>query len=253
MSNLRGALYYLIYVAVVALIFMSVKAFGKPIDIQKISKKEGWHNEVEGSYESEKGFEDKVTISGELATQYMSGDHLGIAILEGEQEKVEGEEEGRSDLQHFRYRHFFTPKIGFEKFLQREADTDKDLQVAYAYGTGPFYRVYHDYFHNLTLGAALVSETEEYKDKDIYNNRIYAYLSGGIRLPKSLFFGATVHAEPKVTDFDNYRVYSKLSLKYKLEANIIVGFEFDRVDNTHPAPGVPESNQETKTTVGVEF
>lgn len=241
----------------ILILFSTNQVNAKPIDIPKISKKQGYATEIEAAAKSEGGEKQSTQIKLETVSQFMKGDNLQVGVVEcqiDQERDKDTKEVDRTTLLHYRHRYFTSDKLGVESFIERSENTENNLELGYLYGTGPFYRFYHNFFLNLTTGIALVREFEQYQqDDNQVATRGYAYLSAGIRLPPKLLLGTTIHAEPKLDDKKDNRIFTKSFLKYKLQTNTTAGINIDTSYDTHPPEGIPSNQHAVEFTIGVRY
>ena len=64
----------------ILILFISSLAQAKPIDIQKLSKKDGFAAEVEGSINYERGFNTKTEVIGESVVAFQNQE-FGLVLI----------------------------------------------------------------------------------------------------------------------------------------------------------------------------
>ncbi|MBK8011107.1 MAG: DUF481 domain-containing protein [Deltaproteobacteria bacterium] len=129
---------------------------------------------------------------------------------------------------HARWTHMWTRMLGTELFGQLQFDEFIRLRERLLAGAGFRGELLRSEFLNVVLGTGYMLEYEALDlppgvvdDGDVFAHRWTSYLSvkAGLEVPEVQFVN-TVYVQPRITDFDDYRVLDEAELELAVLANL---------------------------------
>jgi len=158
---------------------------------------------------------------------------------------------------HGRYNYTFFSWLTWEVFSQAQYDEVQEIRIRWLNGSGPRFKLIENDSASLYLGALYMYEYEETTDRDpVFINRdsrLSAYVSAAYGLNPYLSINHVSYVQPRLDQFDDFRISSETTLSVKLSKHLTFNTYFQLIYDSRPPLTVPEVMYTTRSGLAVSF
>ncbi|MCG8329685.1 MAG: DUF481 domain-containing protein [Chitinophagales bacterium] len=163
---------------------------------------------------------------------------------------------------HLRYNYRINDFITWEAFSQGQFDEIQQLDRRLLAGTGPRIRLLRTDSSHLYVGCLYMYENEvsynEFEDFPreenlLYDHRISTYFSGAYSLNNYFTINLVVYYQPKLTQWEDYRISSETSLSVQLSKTLSFNTYFQLIYDAKPPVPVPNTMYVLRNGLSVSF
>ena len=250
----------------VAALLLSLLPLSAPAQIVNVQARfagepePGLHGAMEASLDWRTGSQEYLAVRGGLTGTANYGNHLFLALGQGEHGLSSGERTLSRTLEHLRYRYRIHDHLFAEAFVQHEYNAFRRLQLRGLAGAGPRFLLVREKVFTAAVGVALMIEREELGHDDLpdagrvtTDARFSSYVVGQLQLMENLTVAQTLYVQPRADRFSDVRLLNETAITAR--ANPRVGLTLGLLlfyDRAPPA-GVPRLDSQLRTALAVTF
>lgn len=224
--------------------------------LRKVTDTSGFSGTVGLNFALKRNTNDFLTLANNIHIQYKMNKHLALFKNDIKFQKIEGENFENSGISHIRYNYRITPRFTWEVFAQGQYNKVSFIDFRGLLGTGPRFKLTQSENYRSYLGTLIMYEYEEIIDgftgiqRDIRGS-IYASFS--LQPTKNFRLISTTYYQPKLSQFDDYRISSQSSLLVDLFKNFALTIDYTFTYDSFPAIGIPNSQYDFATGIAYSF
>ncbi|MEZ4908231.1 MAG: DUF481 domain-containing protein [Saprospiraceae bacterium] len=239
-------------------LFYSQSIFSQIMNIENVRIKNdttGMDGTVELSFQYIKNTKELLTTGSKIHLQYKTEKSLYLLLTNYSLAKSGSTEYADAGSLHLRYNYKFKPWLTAEIFTQLQYNNSLNISSRWLNGIGPRSKIMH--YKSFVLYAAVLYmyEYEKLKDPEIINkdNRLSAYISFTLKINDILNFIYTCYYQPKIVDFNDFRIASYADLKVKISKNFYLKISHFYSFDTNPAATIPKSTHSISNAISYSF
>lgn len=220
----------------------------------------GLHGGVVGGLDWRTGSNDYLVVRGGVTLQANFGNHLALALAEGEYGVSNQQTTLARSLEHLRYRYRFTDLISAETFAQHELNLFRRLELRALVGAGPRLHLVDAKVFGAVLGIAAMLEHERLSEGAYTDTgerttdvRLSSYLLGRIQLAENLRLVETVYFQPRIDRFSDLRILNETTLTIAVNKWLSFSTSFLLYLDREPPQGVVPLDTQLRTSIGLTF
>ena len=224
--------------------------------LRKVTDTSGYSGSTKLRFAIKRNTKDFFTIANDIHLQYKMNNNLLLFKNDIEFQKIEGDKFENSLISHFRYNYRFHPRIAWEFFVQGQYNKISLIDFRGILGTGPRFKLTTAENYKFYLGTLVMYEHEEIADgvTPIQRNiRGSSYLSFSLYPIETLSFSSTTYYQPKISQFNDYRISSQSSLIITIYKNMAFSIDYSFTYDSFPAIGIPNSQYNFTTGLAYSF
>ncbi|MBT0607431.1 DUF481 domain-containing protein [Aequorivita echinoideorum] len=224
--------------------------------LRKVTDTSGFSGSASFNFSVKRNANDYLGLSNGIHLQYKMDRHLVILKNDIEFQKVEGNNFENSGIQHLRYNYKFHPRIAWEAFAQAQYNKVSKINFRGLLGTGPRFKLTTLDRYRFYLGTLIMYEQEELDDDVRAVTRGFrgsAYFSFSIYPTETISVVSTTYYQPRLRDFEDYRISSQTSLLIEMFKNFAFKTSYTFTYNQFPAVGIPNSQYDLTSGVVYSF
>jgi len=183
------------------------------------------------------------SLGNSIYVQYNNKRHLVFFINDLNIKKVNDENIINKGTQHLRYNYKINELITLEGFIQAHYNTVSKIDKRQLIGAGPRFTLYSKSKFEAYLGTLFMYEYEKIKEEQyVFNKdfRFTGYASVRWFPAKNTTITSTTFYQPKLSEFNDYRINSHNSILFKVIKGLSIGITYIALYDTHPAIGIPK-------------
>tara|TARA_R110002124_G_scaffold99337_1_gene245320 strand:- start:51020 stop:51778 length:759 start_codon:yes stop_codon:yes gene_type:complete len=224
--------------------------------LRKVTDTSGFSGSGSLNFALKRNTNNFLTLSTNIHIQYKMNNHLFLFKNDFNFQKIEGDRFENSGIQHLRYNYKFSPRIAWEFFAQGQYNKVSKIDFRGLVGTGPRFKLTNSENYKFYLGTLVMYEYEEIDDgitpiqKDIRGS---TYLSFSIYPAENISFVSTTYYQPRINNFNDYRISSQTALVVTLIKNFGLKTAYTFTYDSFPAIGIPNSQYDFTTGLNYSF
>jgi hypothetical protein len=230
----------------VILLFISILPLFLSAQIVNIEAKRisadsaGWYGSLSAGMDINKFDKWILNLKADANIAYLRKKHSVLFISNARMIKAGSTDFVNSAFQHVRYNYDLNAKITFEAFTQVQYNALLKVKNRMLLGMGPRWGLAEGKTVKMYLGTLGMFEYEEINTtKEIHRDmRISSYLSMTWFINKMCSFSNTNYYQPKITDFDDFRISSQSKLRFDFNKKLSFFFMYDGIYDSRPPVGV---------------
>lgn len=179
--------------------------------------------------------------------QYKNDRHLLFFISDVAFKKVDNEAIVDQGTYHLRYNYKWNEWLTFEAFGQSYNNSISKIDLRQLVGGGARFELVEKETYKIILGAIFMYEHEkEDNEIPIYHDdyRMSPYFTFTIFPNDNLTFKSTTFFQPRIDQFNDYRINSYNSLVIKLVEKLALSITYILSYDTYPAQTIPNTQYE---------
>ncbi|QAA82777.1 DUF481 domain-containing protein [Aequorivita sp. H23M31] len=224
--------------------------------LRKVTDTSGFTGSASLDFSLKKDVNEYFGFRSNIHLQYKMKRNLILIKNDIEFQRIEGNKFSNSGISHIRYNYKIYPRITWEVFVQAQYNKVSKIDFRGLAGTGPRFKLSTSNLYNFYLGTLVMYEQEELDDgitpiqRDIRGS---AYFSFSLYPVKNIAIISTTYYQPKLGDFEDYRVSSQSSLLIKMFGDLAFKTTYTFIFDRYPAVGIPKSQYNFSTGVAYSF
>ena len=225
------------------LFLMSVLAYSQVINIENQRIKgdtNTWSGKIKigGSYVQTKS--ELLSLNLNTHIQYKKDSTLILILTDYNLSKSASESFQNAGTQHIRYNRKIKENFTLELFTQAQYNKLLNVDFRWLTGIGPRFKILHKGKNRMYFATLYMYEYEELNSPLIYNrdHRLSSYLSMSLKLGENATFVNTTYFQPKITDFEDFRVYSQFDLQFKISKHFAFSTAYKLYYDSRPPEGI---------------
>lgn len=236
---------------------LSISASAQILNVEslrKVTDTSGFSGAAGINFALKRTTNDFITVSSAIHIQYKMNKNLILFKNDIAFEKIEGEKLENSGISHLRYNYRFHPRIAWEVFVQGQYNKVSLVNFRGLLGTGPRFKLTNSENYKFYFGTLLMYEHEELEDGVTPIQRDFRgsiYLSFSFYPTETISLISTTYYQPKLSQFDDYRISNQSSLAIDLFKNLVFAVNYNFTYDAFPALGIP--NSQYSLTMGVAY
>lgn len=154
---------------------------------------------------------------------------------------------------HFRYNHKLNSYIRWEAFTQIQKNTVSGISSRFLIGTGPRFKIMKNKIARIYAASLVMYEREDPTTNDLIQNNIRSssYVSFTITPNKQVELVSTTFFQPKLNNWNDFRILNQASLRVKAAKKISVRINWNYLNDSMPVEGIPSVSYNLST--GFEY
>jgi hypothetical protein len=193
-------------------------------------------------------------IETQIHLQYKTKRSLYLALSDFSFVKAGKDEYANNGFQHLRYNYKINDWYTIEAFTQAQFNKILDVNFRGLLGAGPRFKVVKTKSFRLYAAWMYMYEYEEINNAGINrNHRISSYVSFSWKLNKLLSLVNTTYYQPKINQFDDFKISSQTDFKIKITNRFALAMSYNYYYNSKPPEGVVNTIYSLKNTLSFEF
>ncbi len=224
--------------------------------LRKVTDTSGFSGAASLSFSLKRDVNDYFGFSSSIHVQYKMNKHLVLLKNDIELQNIEGNKFENAGITHLRYNYRFHPRIAWEIFTQAQYNKVSKIEFRYLFGTGPRFKLTTSEKYKCYLGTHIMYEHEELSDGVTPIQRDFrssSYLSFSLYPTNTLSLVSTTYYQPKLRDFEDYRISSQTSLLIDLFKNFAFKTTYTFTYDEFPAIGIPNSQYNLESGIVYTF
>jgi hypothetical protein len=221
---------------------------------------EGLSGSLTGSALLKTGNVELLILRGQGTARYRSGDHLWVAIINGNfGRNTDGTFLSRT-FEHIRYRYRLNKRLTAEAFTQHEYAKFRRLTFRALFGAGPKIDIVQKKKYSMAVGVAYMLELERLLDDgeiDAGNSdtahRASSYVTGHYELDKRLQLVETFYVQPRLDDFGDIRLLNQSSLVVKANDKLSFSTSFSIAYDRAPPATIKRVDTQLTSSITLSF
>jgi putative salt-induced outer membrane protein YdiY len=247
---------YFIAVLILFSIFDSNAQILNAESLRKVTDTSGFSGSASLDFSLKRNVNDYVGFSSSVHLQYKMNRHLVLLKNDIELQNIEGNKFENAGISHLRYNYRFHKRIAWEVFTQAQYNKVSKIDFRYLLGTGPRFKLTTAEKYKVYLGTHIMYEHEELSDgiTPIQRNlRGTSYLSFSLYPTQTISLVSTTYYQPRLSDFEDYRISSQTSLLIDLFKNFAFKTTYTFTYDEFPAVGIPNSQYDLVSGIVYSF
>jgi len=247
------------YFSLFLLIFVSFQSTSQVLNaesLRKVTDTSGFAGSASLDFTLKKDVNEYFGFKSNVHLQYKMHRHLVLIKNDTEFQRIEGNRFANSGVSHIRYNYKIYPRIAWEFFVQAQYNKVSKINFRGLIGTGPRFKLSTSEDYNLYLGTLIMFEKEELDDgvTPVQNDyRGSAYFSFTLYPTSTITIVSTTYYQPKLSQFEDYRISSQSSLLVKMFGNFSFKTTYTFIYDRYPAVGIPKSQYDLSSGVAYSF
>ena len=247
------------YFALLIVLCFSLSSSAQVLNVEslrRVTDTSGFSGTASLRFSLKRNTRDFFTIASNIHLQYKMNPHLILFKTDAAFEQIEGQQLENSLITHIRYNYRLHERIKWEVFFQGQNNKITLIDFRALAGTGPRFKLTTSDKYRFYLGTLVMYEHEELEDGVTPIQRDFrgsAYFSFTLHPLETLDFSSTTYYQPKLSQFNDYRVSSQSTLLISVFEKIAFLVNYTFTYDTFPAVGVPNSQYEFTTGLAYSF
>lgn len=206
---------------------------------QSVSDTNRWSGSVDLNIYSVKKSSEFFKLAGGSDIKYHKGNTTFLSINELRLIFAGKDDLENNGFQHFRYQQQLDTTITLEVFTQYQFDQVLKIKYRQLNGAGARMRLFKKSKSNVFLGLHYMFELEEEYETKITNrdHRLSSHFAFSKKMKKS-FIHCVVYYQPKLTDFNDYRVSGSATYSIELKKQLRFNIRGELAHDSEPVLGV---------------
>ncbi len=193
-----------------------------------------------------KNTRDIFIFGNTIYVQYRNGKNLIFLINRFSWKKIDDIDIINKGVIHLRYNYKLTDVVSLEAFGQIQYNTISKIKSRQLVGGGTRFKLTEKEKFKAYLGTLFMYEYEKIlndPNPTIYHNnyRFSGYLSFGIFPSENFIFTSTTFYQPRLDQFNDYRIYSQNSVSFRVFKKLSLLLTYAISYDTFPAAGIPKT------------
>ena len=192
-------------------------------------------------------------VSGQI--QYKTTKNLYLLVGDFQLVNAGGESFNNSGYGHFRYNRKFNDVIRGELFSQIQYNSVTKISRRVLNGIGLRFKLSPHENAKIYWGFAYMNEYEELSDPKIINkdHRLSSYFTFTLLPVENISFRNTTYVQPKIDDFNDYRLANSTLLNFGITKNLRFTTVFSFLYDSRPPIDIPTINYQVKNGLNYTF
>lgn len=172
--------------------------------------------------------------------QYKKDSNLVLILTDYYLSKSANESFENAGTQHIRYNRKITENFTLEIFTQAQYNKLLNVNFRWLTGIGPRFKFLHIGKNHIYFATLYMYEYEELSTPPVYHrdHRLSSYLSMNIKIADDVTFVNTTYFQPKIIDFDDFRIYSQFDLQFKFSKHFALSTAYRLYYDSKPPAGI---------------
>ncbi|PLW92366.1 MAG: hypothetical protein C0592_11135 [Marinilabiliales bacterium] len=172
--------------------------------------------------------------------QYKKDSNLVLILTDYYLSKSASESFENAGTMHIRYNRKIKENFTLELFTQAQYNKLLNVDFRWLTGIGPRFKILHKGKSRIYFASLYMYEYEELSTPLVYHrdHRISSYLSMNLKIADNVTFVNTTYFQPKVTDFEDFRVYSQFDLQFKFSKHFAFSTAYRLYYDSKPPEGI---------------
>lgn len=202
----------------------------------------GWAGSTKLSFDFSKNTVELLKGGINMHVQYKTDKSLYLLLGDYKLTKGTDTEYENAGIIHLRYNYKFLDWLTGEAFIQSQFNKMLKIDQRSLTGAGPRFRVIKTKPFRLYFASLYMYEYEELKEFDKYNrdHRISSYMSFSLKLGETLMLTNTTYFQPKIIQFNDFRISSQLNLIFKISKFTSYMLSYHYYLDKYPTPTIPQ-------------
>lgn len=246
-------------VAVFVLLSTALPSRAQLVNIEKArmqSDTTGWMGNAGAAVSLIRNVTEVVTADVNAHLQYKSKRSLYLILGNYGFLKGAGNTLIDNSFLHLRYNYKINKTVRWEAFTQLQRNTITFISSRFLVGTGPRFKVVSNKIIRLYAASLMMYEYE----KEIQQPRVThhdirnsSYVSFSITPNPYLELVSTTFFQPRIDNWNDYRILNQASLKVKAAKHFSVSVNWNYLNDNMPVAGIPSVNYTFSTGLDYEF
>jgi len=215
----------------------------------------GWAGDAKISFQLMKSTKQLTDIGTQLHLQFKTKRSLYLALSDFSFVKAGKDEYANNGFLHLRYNYKINDWYTIEAFTQAQFNKILDVNFRGLLGAGPRFKIIKTKSFRFYAAWMYMYEYEEINDiaKIDRNHRINSYVSLTWKLNKLLSLVNTTYYQPKINQFDDFKISSQTDFKIKISDKFAFSMAYNYYYDSKPPVGVVNTIYSLKNTLSFEF
>ena len=215
----------------------------------------GWAGDAKVSLQLLKSIDKLTDIGTQVHLQYKTNRSLYLALSDFNFVKAGKNEYANNGFQHLRYNYKINDWYTMEAFSQVQFNKILNVRFRGLLGAGPRFKVFKTKSFRLYGAWMYMYEYEEINQGSVinHNHRVSSYVSFSWKLNKLLSIVNTTYYQPKINQFNDFKISSQMDLKIKISNYFAFSLAYNYYYDSKPPEDVVNSIYSLKNTLSFEF
>lgn len=223
--------------------------------LRRVTDTSGFSGSASLNFSVKRDANEYIGFATDIHVQYKMNRHLVLLKNDLEFQRIQANRFANKGASHLRYNYKLKPRLTWEFFLQGQYNKVSKINFRGLAGTGLRFKLTTSDDYKVYFGTLVMFEQNELDDHRGIERyfRSSSYLSLSLYPTKDITIISTTYYQPKIENFEDYRVLSQTSLVFTLFRNFDFKTTYSFIYDQFPAEGVPRSQYDLKTGIVYSF
>lgn len=172
--------------------------------------------------------------------QYKKDSNMVLILTDYNLSKSANESFQNAGTQHIRYNRKIKERFTLEIFTQAQYNKLLNVNFRWLTGIGPRFKILQKNESRIYFASLYMYEYEELTTPLIYHrdHRLSSYLSMTLNIAENVRFYNTTYFQPKITDFNDFRIYSQFDLVFNISKHFAFSTAYRLYYDSQPPEGI---------------
>jgi hypothetical protein len=210
--------------------------------LRQVNKDKVWSGSAKLSVQYTENNNTFFLINNIMRVQRKKEKHLWLIISDYNLKTSNGDKIVSRGIQHLRYNYKFKERLTIEGFVQNQFDEIRKIGYRRLFGAGLRYKISTKEKYKFYSGISAMKEWEKERKPEVYHDdwRMSMYFSFSLFPTEKFSVSNTTYFQPKIGEFDDYRLSTDLSLKLNIFKNLNFTSRILYTYDINPAIDIPK-------------
>jgi hypothetical protein len=216
----------------------------------------GWMGSMGAELALTKNVKEVFSANVDAHLQYKTKKSLYLILASYGFLKGDGESLINNTFFHIRYNYKLSPVVRWEVFTQLQQNVISNIKYRFLFGTGPRFKILSTKLIRLYAASLMMYEEEKEQTSPAILHtdfRNSSYVSFTITPNKQVEIISTTFFQPLLNDLGDYRILNQASLRVKAGKKLGIRINWNYLNDSKPAAGIPSVNYTLSTGMDYNF
>jgi len=246
----------ILFIFIKCCVLITAKSQVVNIESRRVDNNEaGFHGQGEIWFNYIKNLNTILIFGLRSSVQYVKDEHRFLIVTDASFAESNSNNIESTGYEHLRYNYMVNERFAWEAFGQVFFSRQMRLYPRYTMGAGPRYQLLRNDSMRINIGGSLMFEHESLQnpDEQYSSERLTVYLSWVLLRYYNLSFDWMWMVQPRLRDFNDFRVQSELRMDIRINARSRVRLTGSLLRDTRQPVGVPERFLNTRIGIIVDL